>query len=239
MMINCIIIDDEPLARKGISNFVKKIPSLTLLGEFEDPMMALPILNDQKIDLIFLDISMPKINGLEFLKSLPDPPLTIITTAFGHHALESYELNVIDYLVKPIPLERFLKAVNKASDYIQLKRKPSPVVTAEDDYFFVKCDGKYEKIILDELLFVEGMQNYVVLHTPEKRYTTYLTFKGIEEYLPPALFLKVSKSYIVALSKIDSLDSSAVKIGKHMIPISRSKRNEITSQVLRNKVVKR
>jgi len=164
MNINCIVIDDEQLARKGLCNFIKEVSFLTLAGVFSNPLEALAAIKEENIDLMFLDIQMPKMSGLELLKSLSHPPLTIITTAFPNHALEGYELNVTDYLVKPIPFDRFIKAVNKIKDYIELKAKITEGQKS-DDYFFIKCDYKYERIYFGEVLFVEAMQNYVTIHT--------------------------------------------------------------------------
>ena len=238
MNINCIVVDDEILARKGLCNFIKEVPFLTLIGVFSNPLEALPVINERNIDLMFLDIHMPKMSGLELLKSLSNPPLTIITTAFSNHALEGFELNVTDYLVKPIPFERFIKAVNKVKDYIELTSTTSEGKKG-DDYFFIKCESRLEKIMYDELLFVEALQNYVMLYTTSKRYMSYLTFKSVEEYLPHDRFLKVHKSYIVSLSKIDSIAGREIKIGEHIINISTSNKDEILNTILKNRFLKR
>ncbi len=235
MEINCLIIDDEQLARKGLSNFIDELQFMHLIGSCSNPIQALELISGNKIDLLFLDIQMPKINGMEFLKTLENPPLTIITTAYPHFAIESFELNVIDYLIKPIPLERFIKAVNKAKDYLILKYKTDP----SSDYFFVKCENRYEKITFNELLYVKALQNYVILQTTSKRYISYLTFKSVEEYLPTTEFIKVQKSFIVSLSKIDCIDGNEIKIGDIQIPISRSNKDEILSVIFNNKVLKR
>lgn len=238
MNINCIVIDDEGLARKGLCNFIREVPFLTLVSVFSNPLEALPTIKEENIDLMFLDIHMPKMSGLELLKSLSNPPLTIITTAYSDHALEGYELNVTDYLVKPIPFERFIKAVNKTKDFIELRSKTTDE-KKNDDYFFIKCENRLEKIMYDELLFVEASQNYVILHTTNKRYISYLTFKSVEEYLPPDRFLKVHKSYIVSLSKIDSITGREIKIGEHSINISSSNKDEILNTILKNRLLKR
>ncbi len=235
MKINCVVIDDEPLARKGLINFINEVSFLSLKAEFANPLDALNCLKEEQIDLIFLDIQMPKMNGIAFLKTLPNPPLTIITTAFPNHAIEGFELNVMDYLIKPIPFERFLKAVNKAKDYFELKAQAKQQV----DYFFIKCENRFEKILYDDLLYVEALQNYVVLHTVHKRLVSYLTFKSVEEYLPSNQFLKVQKSFIVALAKIDSIEGNEIKIGRQAIAISRSNKDEILNSILKNKLLKR
>jgi DNA-binding LytR/AlgR family response regulator len=235
MEINCIVIDDEPLARKGLTNFINEVSFLNLVGVYSNPVEALQVIKDQKIDLIFLDIQMPKMTGLEFLKTLTNPPITIITTAFPNYALESYELNVMDYLVKPIPFERFLKGVNKAKDYFDLKNNAK----SNEDYFFIKCESRYEKILFDELLYVEAMQNYVTLYTLNKRYVSYLTFKSVEEYLPASRFLKVQKSFIISLSKIENIEGGDIKIGDKSITISRTNKDEILNSILKNKLLRR
>jgi DNA-binding LytR/AlgR family response regulator len=239
MKINCIVIDDEPLARKGMINFINEISFLNPVAAYSNPVEALEVVSTQDIKLIFLDIQMPKMTGLEFLKTLPDPPVTIITSAFPNHALESFELNVMDYLIKPIPFERFVKAVNKAKDFFELKEKAGSEKKAADNYFFIKCENRYEKIVLDELLYVEALQNYVVLYTINKRLISYLTFKSIEEYLPENRFLKVQRSYIVSLSHIDSIEGNEIKIGNKNISISRANKDEILNIILKNKLLRK
>jgi two-component system LytT family response regulator len=239
MKVNCIIIDDEQLARKGMTNFIKEVSFLNLVGVFANPIEALPLVSDKGVDLIFLDIQMPKMSGMEFLKTLPQPPLTIITSAFPNHALESFELNVIDYLIKPVPLERFIKAVNKAKEYIELQIKVASGNNEPEDYFFIKCASRFEKIMFSDLLYVEAMQNYVVLHTKTRRFVSYLTFKTVGQYLPEKLFIKVHKSYIVAISKIDSIDGTDIKIGPHTVTISRANKDEVLKSIMKNKLLHR
>lgn len=239
MEFKCIVIDDEHLARKGLVNFIKEIPFLNLVGIFSNPDESLTTIKEKNISLLFLDIQMPKMTGLDFLKSLPNPPVTIITTAYSNYALESFELNVIDYLVKPIPYERFVKAVHKAKDYLEMQAIVATGESTDYDYFFIKCETRYEKIFFDDLLFVEALQNYVVLHTATRRFVSYLTFKSVEDYLPKNEFLKVHKSYIVSISKIDNIDGTDIKIGEHTIGISRTNKDEILNSILKNKLLKR
>jgi DNA-binding LytR/AlgR family response regulator len=232
--LKTIIADDEPLGRKGMENFVREMPMLELVRSCEDAFQVMEVLADQKIDLIFLDIQMPKMTGMEFLHSLNKPPMTIITTAYPQYALEGYELNVIDYLVKPIPLERFVKAVNKAVDYFALLNNKTGL-----EYFFVKADNKYEKIFIDDILYVEAMQNYVIIHTSTRRVITYLTFKGVSDYLPSDKFIRVHKSFIVSIPKIDRIDGNEIHIGKNVIAISRQNKDEVMAAILDNKFLKR
>lgn len=235
MKLKCIIVDDEPSGRKVIEEYVSETTFLELVGKAENPLKAMALMDENKIDLIFLDIQMPKINGIDFLKTLKNPPMVILTTAFSEYALQGFELDVIDYLLKPISLDRFLKATHKAKDFFEMQGaglKPS-------DYFFVKCKNKFERVWYNELLFIEAANNYVILTTNEKRLITYLTFKGIEERLPAEQFIKVHKSFMVSLSKIENLDAEQIKIGKYMIPISRSLKDEVMQRIVNSSLVKR
>lgn len=236
MKLNCLIVDDEPLARKGMEEYVKEISFLQLAGSCENAVKASAYLNDGKVDLMLLDIQMPKLSGIEFLKTLKNPPLVIFTTAFSEYALESYSLDVIDYLVKPIPFDRFLKAVQKAFDFHTLKLKAG---SEAENFFFIKCDHKFEKVNYSEVLYVESMQNYCIIHTADRKLITYITLSGLEEQLPPTRFLKVHKSFIVSLEKIKALDGHDILIGNARIPISRSIKDEVTAKIMGNHLFKR
>jgi len=238
MNINCMIIDDEPLARKGLKEYIADVGFLTLVGEFDNPMRATELLSRGEVQLLFLDIQMPKITGLEFFKTLQNAPPVIFTTAFPQYALEGFEVNALDYLVKPVSFDRFLKAVLKAKEYYEV-RDTNTKEADSAEYFFIKADNKLVKILFDDVLFVEALQNYVTIHTPAKKYITYLTFKSVEEYLPPDKFLKVHKSYIVAASKIDSIEGNDIRIGQHHIPISRNQKDEVMEKLLKGKFLKR
>jgi DNA-binding LytR/AlgR family response regulator len=227
------------LARKGIENFAKEIPFLNIVASCSNPVNVMELLSKQKIDLLFLDVQMPKMTGIEFLRTVKNPPLTIITTAFPNYALEGYELDVIDYLIKPISFERFIKAVNKAKEFFDVKEQSLSSGNDEIDYFFIKCEKHFEKIILNEILFVEALQNYVMIHTEKKRLITYVTLKTVEEYLPQSQFVKVSKSYIVPIAKIDSITGNEIKIGSHSIPIGRTLKEEVLNTIFKNKLLKR
>ncbi len=241
MKIKCLIIDDEPLARKGLKEYILDVDFLELAGEFDNPLKATQALGNSDVQLIFLDIQMPKINGLEFLRSLKHAPPVIFTTAFPQHALEGFELNALDYLVKPVSFERFLKAVMKAREYYEIRQKNVAAAgeTTGPGYFFIKADNKLVKVAYDDILFVEALQNYVTIHTTDKKYITYLTFKSIEEYLPSDQFIKTHKSYIVAASKIESIDGNDIRIGSHHVPISRNLKDEVMEKLLKGKFLKR
>ena len=239
MKLNCIIVDDEPLARKLLAEYIEDTDFLVLTGKAENPVKAAAMLAGNKADLMFLDINMPKLSGIEYLRSSASLPMTIITTAYAEYAIEGFELNVLDYLVKPFSFERFLKAANKAKDQYALKMQSVQISTPDADYFFVKCDGKIEKIFYDELLYVESMLNYVVLYTGNRKMIVYLTLKGILDQLPAASFLKVHKSYIVNLSKIKAIDGTEINIGAIRIPISQNLYESVMKEIIKDKMIKR
>jgi len=239
MKINCIVVDDEPLARKGLAEYISEVEFLELKAVCENSIAANKVLNEQAIDLMFLDIQMPKMTGLDFLKSLHQKPLVILTTAYSEYALKGYELDVLDYLLKPISLERFLKAANKAKEFHALKQAKNTDAEKPANYFFVRCNNQYEKIMFDELLFAQAMENYVVLQTTSQKFISYITLKGVEEYLPAADFIKVHKSFIISIPKIDKITASEIIIGPHSIPISRNMKEEIMEKIVNNKLLKR
>src|SRR3954447_8911589 len=223
MKLNCIIVDDEPVARKLLEEYIEDVDFFQLIGKAENPVKANVLLNNNKVDIIFLDINMPKMSGIEFLRTSSSLPLTILTTAYTEYAIEGFELDVLDYLVKPFSFERFLKACNKAKEYFELQNNFSEKKSSQDlSYFFVKCNGKIEKIFYDELLYVEAMLNYVVLHTEERKLIVYLTIKGITEQLPTDIFLKVHKSAIININKIKSIEGNEINMGKAKVIISQN-----------------
>jgi DNA-binding LytR/AlgR family response regulator len=230
--IQTLIVEDEPLAREGLQMYVREIGFLEIKGVCEDALSANKMLSDQSIDLMFLDIQMPKLTGIDFLKSIKNPPMVIMTTAYPNFALQGYELDVIDYLVKQYPFDRFLKAVNKARDFFDLKHKPSE--TPKEDFFFVKCDYRYEKIQFNDVLYVEGMENYVVIYTAAQKYVTLLRMKNIEETLPSGDFLRIHKSYIVSTRAVTSIDGNEVIVAGKRLPLSREKKAEILEKLVKN-----
>jgi DNA-binding LytR/AlgR family response regulator len=184
---------------------------------------------------------MPRLSGIEFFKTLSNAPPVIFTTAFPEFALEGFELNALDYLVKPISFDRFYKAALRAKEYYEVRERNAgndPTATV-NDHFFIKSDNKLVKIFFDEILFAEALQNYVTIHTREKKYISYLTFRSLEEYLPADRFIRTHKSFIVAASKIDSIDGNELMIGLHAIPISRNTRDEVMEKLLQGKFLKR
>ena len=241
MNLNCIIVDDEPMARKVLEEYIEDINFLQLVGKAENPVKANVLLNNNKIDLMFLDINMPRMSGIEFLRNSTMLPMTIMTTAYTEYAIEGFELDVVDYLVKPFSSDRFLKACTKAKEYYELKSKPTEHVNINRvyDYFFIKCDGKIEKVFYHELLYVEAMLNYVVLHTENKKMIVYLTIKGIEEQLPKNIFLKIHKSTIVNTTKIKTIEGNEINIGKAKVLISQNLHDNVMKEILKNKMIKR
>lgn len=239
MKLDCLIVDDEPLARKGLEEYVDEIEFLHRVGSCENALRALHYLSDKKIDLIYLDIHMPKISGIEFLKTLKHPPLTIFTTAFTDYAIESYSLDVIDYLVKPITFERFLKASQKALEYFQMKMRAEGAGADQTDYFFVRCDSKFEKVFFRDVSYIVALQNYVVIHVPGRKLITYLTLTSLENQLPKDRFIKVHKSYIVSVPHIRTIEGNEILMEKERIPISRNLRDEVIRQIVGNRLFKR
>jgi DNA-binding LytR/AlgR family response regulator len=241
MNIRCIIVDDEPLAREGMELLVKEAGFLELRAICSNALEANKVLAQEEIDLIFLDIQMPRLRGIDFLRSLAVRPLVIITTAYPNFALEGFELNVLDYLVKPITTDRFLKAANRALEIFEYKR-PAAAAPAEglpsDNYFFIKCNNGYEKIFYQEILFIEASQNYSCIHTSRDKFMTLTPLRALEEQLPPGKFLRVQKSYIAAIEKIQSLSGNEITIDKHKIPLSKSAKEELMKLIDR-RLIKR
>jgi DNA-binding LytR/AlgR family response regulator len=231
-------VEDEPIARKVLQEYVDEIDYLELKGQAENPLKAIPLLQDNDVDLIFLDINMPKINGIDFLKSSKLNASIIITTAYPVYAVEAYGLDVLDYLVKPISFERFLKACNKVKE-LKTQKASAPAQTTYANHFFVKCDNQIEKVLYDELLYAEAMMNYVMLYTLSRKMMVYITIKGLEEQLPSETFIKVHKSFIVNISKIKSIEGNILNIGTEKIAISQNLREKVINEIVKDKMIKR
>lgn len=225
--MNCIIVDDEPLAREAIELLVKDIDYLTLAGTFNNASAAARYMEQNTVDLIFLDIQMPGITGIEFAKTISRSTLIVFTTAYSEYALDSYEVDAIDYLIKPIEPERFRKAADKALAYSSLlmQDEKENIEPAADDYFFVKSDRKYFKVNFEDILFVEGLKDYVILQLEEQRIITRMNLKAMNELLPKNLFLRVNKSYIVNTARIEAFDNNDIFIKTHEIAIGSSYRD--------------
>jgi two-component system, LytTR family, response regulator len=223
-MLNCLIVDDEPLARNLISEYVSKVPSLKLITTCSSALAAMEVLRVEQIDVLFLDIQMPELTGISLLKTLQKKPLVILTTAYSQYALEGYELDVVDYLLKPITFERFLKAIDKINH--RVSAQPLEIikteVSNEPPYVFVKDGTRLVKVFINEILYVEGLKDYVTIHTKTQKVITLQRLKALEDILPADKFMRIHHSYIIAFHAIDSVQKGEVKIGNVLIPVSES-----------------
>ncbi len=234
MKISCIILDDEPLAREGLKDYIADIAFLELVGEFKSALEANNYLKDNQIDLMFTDINMPKMSGLQFVKNLESPPIVIFTTAYREFAADSYELNGFDYLVKPISFDRFLKSVNRVFEKLNTE-KPSSA-----DHFFVKVDGVITKVSFDEVLFIEGMKDYIKIHrTNGVKLITLISLKQIQSQLPSTEFIRVHRSFIISKNCVDSIEGNIIHMGESQVPIAPNMRNEVMEEILGDKLWKR
>lgn len=217
VMIHCIAIDDEPLALKQIAGYIRKTPYLTLDGEFDNPIKAITFLQGNAIDLIFLDINMPDLNGLDFVKSQSNPPMVIFTTAHREYALEGFRVNALDYLLKPIDYEVFLVSAAKVLKWFSVKKKNAPGIESNDDFLFLKSEYKVVRINLSEIKYIEGMREYVRIHlTTQKPVMTIVSIKKIEGVLPGLKFMRVHRSYIVNLDKITVVERNRINFDNNV-----------------------
>lgn len=227
MTIKCIAVDDEPLALVKMEDYIRKVPFLELKGSFDDPMRALEFLKQNQVDLLFLDIRMDSLTGIQLLEVLSRRPKVILTTAYDSYALKGYELEVSDYLLKPISFDRFLKAVEKVYDELKVSNEPRQIssvstpqhIPAHPEYFFIKTEYRMQKVFFKEILFIEGMKDYLRIHTIKERIMTLMNFTKMEQILPGDNFVRIHKSYIIALDKIESIEKSKVRISTYDIPI--------------------
>jgi len=226
-MLNCVIIDDELIARKGIEKYTEKISYLNMVASVRTAAEAKPFLD--KTDLMILDIQMPQVTGIDFLKSLPKAPVTILVTAYPEFALEGFELDVMDYIVKPVSFERFLKACDRAKEYIEILQKNNH----ETDFLFIKANGKIEKIFFNDILFIEAKENYSDVHTSKGRYLTLIGLGNLQSMLDSENFVRLHKSYIVSIRHITQMDSNSIYVGTQQIPISRTMKRELKEKLLK------
>ena len=213
---SCIIIEDEPLALEKTKDFVHKVPFLTLSATFDNALTGLAYLNNNKVDLLFLDINMDELSGIELLESSKITSQVIITTAYQEYALKGYELQITDYLLKPFTFNRFLQAVNKAQQNLSQRTADKQQV----DFIFVKTENRLEKIMIGDILYIEGMRDYLRIHTANKKIMTLQSFNELEQLLPSHLVCRVHKSYMIAINKIDAIERGRIKIGDQLIPVS-------------------
>jgi DNA-binding LytR/AlgR family response regulator len=231
-MLNCLIIDDEPLALDILESYISKVAEIKLISRCNSAVEANEILHNQNVDLMFLDINMPLIDGLNFLRSLKNPPMVILTTAYSQHAIESYELDVLDYLLKPIPFDRFLKAVNKA---FNMQKNPLLSIKnqAPEGYIFIKVDGRMVKLLYEEIVYIEGLKDYLKVHTRDRHYVTHMTMKKMEETLPTISFIRIHKSFILSLNAIKSLSGNTVETVKDALPIGAMYKEQLVKTVFK------
>ena len=246
MTHTCIIVEDEPLARSLLENYIQKVPYLNLIQSFSDPLKALEFLRDNSVDILFSDIQMPEITGITLLKILQKKPLIILTTAYSEYAIEGYELDVLDYLLKPITFERFLKSVEKASARLNANNSANieknvldndsvnSIAESIQPYIFVKDGTKLVKIKLSEIMYIEGLKDYVSIYTPTQKVVSLQTLKALELQLPEKQFIRIHNSYIVSLEWIEIIQREKVLIGKVYLPISDTYRKAFKDFIERN-----
>ncbi len=235
-MIRTLIVDDEPLAHDIIENYVNKIPDMTIVAKCDNAIEANQVIQSQEVDLVFLDIQMPQMTGIELVKSISNPPKIVFTTAFAEYAVDGFELNAVDYLLKPIAFDRFLKAVNKVKDSLD----PNDTPTTADDFFFVKADKKLVKVHFSEMLYVEGLKDYVIIKKEQGRVIALQTMKSLETKLPSDMFMRVHRSYIVNIQQIKAVVGNTIEIvesgqPKH-IPIGKNYKEDLVKIIESNKL---
>jgi DNA-binding LytR/AlgR family response regulator len=236
MNLSCLVVDDEPLARNLLSDYVKKIPSLNLIGTCDGALQAIEFLKKNSVDLLFLDIQMPELTGIGLLRSIPKKPLVIFTTAYSEYALEGYELDVIDYLLKPITFERFIKAINKVQAHVTSSRPSVAPQVLADDFIFVKDGTKLVKIMINDILYVEGLKDYVTIHTDKQKVVSLQRLKSLEEQLPTSIFIRIHNSFIVSLRSIKSVHKNEVEIGNAFIPVGETYRKSFKEAIEKRQV---
>jgi two-component system LytT family response regulator len=232
MKIKCVLIDDEPLAIKVLQNYFTNFTDFEVVATFNNSLEALDFINSTPVDAVFLDINMPMMTGFELISLIENKTKVIITTAFREFAAESYDLDVLDYLVKPIPLPRFIKCINKITTEYNLKNNIKIETAKGDSHIFIKVDKKMMKINIEEILFVEGMKEYIKVVTPDKTYITHKSLTSLSEELPTDRFLRIHKSYVIALNKVKSIEGNRVQIQSYNIPIGRNYSKEVKNKIL-------
>ena len=232
MKIKCVLIDDEPLAIKVLQNYFVNFTDFEVIGTFNNSLEALDFINSTSVDAVFLDINMPMMTGFELISLIENKTKVIITTAFREFAAESYDLDVLDYLVKPIPLPRFIKCINKITTEYNLKNNIKIDTSKGDSHIFIKVDKKMMKINIEEILFVEGMKEYIKVVTADKTYITHKSLTSLSEELPADRFLRIHKSYVIALNKVKSIEGNRIQIQSYTIPIGRNYSKDVKNRIL-------
>lgn len=232
MKIKCVLVDDEPLAIKVLQNYFANFPEFEIVGTFNNSLEALDFVNNNPVDTLFLDINMPMMTGFELISLMENKPKVVITTAFREFAAESYDLEVLDYLVKPIPLPRFIKCINKITTEFNLKNNLKIEPVRIDSHIFIKVDKKMVKIHIDEILFIEGMKEYIKVVTLDKTYITHKSLTSLSEELPLDRFIRIHKSYTIAIDKVKFIEGNRIQILSYTIPIGRNYSKEVKARIL-------
>jgi DNA-binding LytR/AlgR family response regulator len=235
--LKCLVVDDEPVAIKGVVNFIRQLDFLEVADTCTSAMKAIEILKLKDIDLMFLDINMPMLSGLEFLESLDKSPLTILTTAYSEHALEGFRLNVVDYLMKPLEFQRFFQAANKALDLFQSRIVLQNNKEGASSDMYIRQGDAFQRIIWEDILFVEGMQNYLKLHFKDKVFVIHQTMMSLEEMLPNDSFFRIHQSYLINIHKIDAISGGRVFVDGNQLPISRHRKEDLLKKVVYIKLI--
>lgn len=233
--IKCIVVDDEPLAREGMEEYIAQVDFLKHVGSCKNAIEASAVIHRESVDLVFLDIQMPMLTGIEFLRELSNPPAIIFTTAHREYALDGFELQAVDYLLKPISFARFLRAVNKVQDNLGREKSQKTV----DDHFYVKEDGILVKVMFRDILYVEGVKDYIFIHTKDKRHMVLTSMKSAMARLDSEGFLRVHRSYIINTAYVTALEGNMLHIGPHTVPVSKNHRDEVVAKVVGNKLWRR
>jgi len=239
--MNAIIIDDEPLAREGLELYVGQLPNLTLVGQFANALAANDLIANDQVDLIFLDIEMSGINGMDFIRTLKKQPMIVMTTAYPEYAIEGFELDVVDYLIKPIRLERFIKAVNKAQEIFNLKNNaPAAVEAIESDFIYIKSERKFIRLFYKDILYVKGMKDYVMIFArDQKKMMTAMNLGTITKQLPPDIFVRVSKSHLININFIDAVETDLIQLAGEEIPLGRTYKEHFVENYIKKNLIGR
>lgn len=239
MKLNCVIVEDEPLARNLMVEYVRKVPSLNLIEACSSPLAAIEVLRTNSVDLLFLDVQMPELTGISLLKVLQKRPLVVLTTAYSEYALEGYELDVVDYLLKPITFERFLRAVDKVIQRLEGKQTPVVEKIMQDttnQFMFVKDGTKLVKVELNDILYIEGLKDYVTIHTKQQKITSLQRMKALEEQLPSNIFIRIHNSFIVSLKAIEVVHKGDVQVAGNLLPIGETFKKSFREFIEKNQM---
>jgi len=237
LQLKCLVIDDEPLARRAIVDFIAQVDFLTATASCGSALEAQELMSQDKFDLLFLDINMPYLSGIDFLEAISQPPMVIFTTAYSEHALEGYRLQIVDYLLKPIAFKRFYQAALKAKEWYELKHQQKTELSSSDGSMYIKHEDSFVKIQWETILYIEGMQNYVRIHTPQKSYIIHQTIVALEDLLPKEHFFRIHKSYLININHMSSISGNKVLIQGTSLPIARLRKEALLNEIIYKKLL--